>query len=110
MKCPRDGATLLMAERHGIEIDYCPECRGIWLDRGELEKITDRAAQYDPAAPRIPDDYETARRQAESERGRERGLDLEGLGDLLKRRRDDDDEFYRRKKRKKGFLDDLFDF
>jgi len=43
MKCPTDNATLIMSERHGIEIDYCPECRGVWLDRGELDKIIDRA-------------------------------------------------------------------
>jgi Zn-finger nucleic acid-binding protein len=34
MKCPVDGATLVMADRQGVEIDYCPECRGVWLDRG----------------------------------------------------------------------------
>ena len=45
MKCPVCGATLLMSERHGVEIDYCPECRGIWLDRGELDKIIERAAE-----------------------------------------------------------------
>jgi uncharacterized protein len=43
MKCPNDSATLVMSERAGVEIDYCPECRGIWLDRGELDKILDRA-------------------------------------------------------------------
>ena len=43
MKCPTDAATLVMSERSGIEIDYCPECRGVWLDRGELDKIIDRA-------------------------------------------------------------------
>ena len=43
MNCPTDGTTLLMSERQGIEIDYCPECRGIWLDRGELDKLLDRA-------------------------------------------------------------------
>lgn len=48
MKCPvcKD-VTLLMAEKHGVEIDYCPECRGIWLDRGELDKIIERASKYD---------------------------------------------------------------
>lgn len=46
MKCPTDGADLRMSERNGIEIDYCPQCRGIWLDRGELDKILDREAQY----------------------------------------------------------------
>ncbi len=43
MRCPTDNATLVMSERSGIEIDYCPECRGVWLDRGELDKIIDRA-------------------------------------------------------------------
>lgn len=67
MKCPTDGATLVMSERSGIEIDYCPDCRGVWLDRGELDKIIDRAgataAPVAPApaglasAPQIPDQY-----------------------------------------------------
>ena len=43
MKCPVcKNVTLLMSEKNGIEIDYCPECRGIWLDRGELEKIIEK--------------------------------------------------------------------
>ncbi|NJC04912.1 hypothetical protein GGQ97_000705 [Sphingomonas kaistensis] len=56
MKCPVDGATLQMSERSGIEIDYCPECRGVWLDRGELDKIITRSAEADapPAAPIPP--------------------------------------------------------
>ena len=44
MKCPIDGTALLITERSGVEIDYCPQCRGVWLDRGELDKIIDRAA------------------------------------------------------------------
>ena len=44
MKCPIDDAELVMSERQGVEIDYCPTCRGVWLDRGELDKILDRAA------------------------------------------------------------------
>jgi Zn-finger nucleic acid-binding protein len=51
MKCPTDGSTLTMSERAGVEIDYCPECRGVWLDRGELDKILDRATSDAPAAP-----------------------------------------------------------
>lgn len=43
MQCPTDGATLVMSERSGIEIDYCPDCRGIWLDRGELDKLVERS-------------------------------------------------------------------
>ena len=56
MACPVDGATLVMSERSGIEIDYCPTCRGVWLDRGELDKIIERnassqSAQQQPAPP-----------------------------------------------------------
>jgi Zn-finger nucleic acid-binding protein len=51
MKCPTDSATLVMSERSGIEIDYCPECRGVWLDRGELDKILERATAETPPAP-----------------------------------------------------------
>ena len=52
MQCPTDGTTLVMSERSGIEIDYCPQCRGVWLDRGELDKIIERSAE---AAPRAAD-------------------------------------------------------
>ena len=45
MKCPTcPEATLVMSDRQGVEIDYCPACRGIWLDRGELDKLLERAA------------------------------------------------------------------
>ena len=47
MLCPIDQTPLIMTDRYGVEIDYCPKCRGIWLDRGELDKIIDRAkAEY----------------------------------------------------------------
>jgi len=42
VNCPTDGTVLLMSERQGVEIDYCPQCRGVWLDRGELDKILER--------------------------------------------------------------------
>ncbi len=52
MKCPVCDVDLLMTERQGIEIDYCPKCRGVWLDRGELDKIIDRAgAELAATAP-----------------------------------------------------------
>lgn len=51
MQCPTDGTTLTMSERSGIEIDYCPECRGVWLDRGELDKIIERSLTQAPPAP-----------------------------------------------------------
>ncbi len=48
MQCPVDGETLVISERSGVEIDYCPKCRGVWLDRGELDKILERSGE--PAA------------------------------------------------------------
>ena len=51
MACPNDGATLVMSERSGIEIDYCPTCRGVWLDRGELDKIIERNAAENTPPP-----------------------------------------------------------
>jgi Zn-finger nucleic acid-binding protein len=45
MKCPTcESSVLVMSERQGVEIDYCPQCRGVWLDRGELDKLLERAA------------------------------------------------------------------
>ena len=54
MACPIDGAALVMSERQGIEIDYCPTCRGVWLDRGELDKIIERSSADQPAPPPQP--------------------------------------------------------
>ena len=119
MLCPVDGETLTMSERSGIEIDYCPKCRGVWLDRGELDKIIDRAlADADaaparparPAAPVFaPPPPQTAAPVYQPEPGR-RAPD--GYAQPP-RRRDDDDDDYRggyKKKRREGFLSDLFDF
>ncbi|HLI27965.1 MAG TPA: zf-TFIIB domain-containing protein [Chloroflexota bacterium] len=54
MKCPNCTTTLQLAERQGVEIDYCPRCRGVWLDRGELDKLIERAAAEWDAPPRYP--------------------------------------------------------
>lgn len=51
MKCPHCNIALVMTERSGIEIDYCPQCRGVWLDRGELDKIIERSAASQQPAP-----------------------------------------------------------
>ncbi len=51
MRCPVDNETLVMADRGGVEIDYCPKCRGVWLDRGELDKIIERSLGGPAAAP-----------------------------------------------------------
>jgi len=93
VKCPIDNVDLIMSERHGIEIDYCPTCRGVWLDRGELDKIIERAAlqtspQPQQASPPRHDD-----RRADHYRGR-----------------DFDDDAYKRKRKRESFLGELFDF
>ena len=61
MTCPHCAVPLVMSERQGVEIDYCPQCRGVWLDRGELDKILERAsADVAPprAAPQAPPSYQ----------------------------------------------------
>jgi Zn-finger nucleic acid-binding protein len=52
MRCPHCDEELEMADRQGIEIDYCPNCRGVWLDRGELDKIIERSAEFAPQPSR----------------------------------------------------------
>jgi Zn-finger nucleic acid-binding protein len=53
MLCPTDQTVLVMTERKGVEIDYCPTCRGVWLDRGELDKIIDRSLESEIAAEAV---------------------------------------------------------
>ena len=86
MKCPSCNETLLMSDKNGIEIDYCPNCRGIWLDRGELDKIIERSTSHYSSK----DNY---------------GKDQE--------RYDQPNQSYQSKpyqKKKGSFLGDLFDF
>ena len=64
MKCPLDNETLVVAERAGVEIDYCPKCRGVWLDRGEIDKIIERSSAS--SAP------EASYRSSADERGGQR--------------------------------------
>ncbi|MDF1727863.1 MAG: zf-TFIIB domain-containing protein [Sulfitobacter sp.] len=66
MQCPIDGETLVISERSGVEIDYCPKCRGVWLDRGELDKILERSGE--PAS--IPQQYGTERRSGDHKKKR----------------------------------------
>jgi hypothetical protein len=57
MKCPVcNNVDLQMADRQGVEIDYCPQCRGVWLDRGELDKIIERSSQAFDDDDRMDDD------------------------------------------------------
>ena len=58
MICPADQTPLTMSERQGIEIDYCPTCRGVWLDRGELDKIIERSAAQPADAPPPQQQYQ----------------------------------------------------
>ena len=97
MQCPVcENVALSISSREGIEIDFCPQCRGVWLDRGELDKIIERAAPVGAAAaPPPPPRYEEPRRE--------------------ERYRDDDDDRYRgggsdKRRKRRSFLDDLFDF
>ena len=100
MLCPVCRVDLVMSERQGVEIDYCPRCRGVWLDRGELDKILERnAAELAPspgaaAPPPPPPEYRR------DEYGREQRRD-----------HDDHDRHYKHGKpyRKKSFLEELFD-
>ncbi|HEX2869365.1 MAG TPA: zf-TFIIB domain-containing protein [Ignavibacteriales bacterium] len=90
MQCPICNVDLLISDKQGIEIDYCPKCRGIWLDRGELDKIIERSA---------------AAQEGYGGRENESRPDFQ---------RHDEDYKYEREKgyknKKKSFLDDLFDF
>lgn len=119
MRCPVDNETLVMADRGGVEIDYCPKCRGVWLDRGELDKIIERAlAELDGAKaparaaapafapPPPPQQQATPVYQPEPRAP-------QGYREDDRRRRDDDDDDYKyghKKKRRESFLSDIFDF
>lgn len=61
MLCPVCKVGLLLSERQGIEIDYCPQCRGVWLDRGELDKIIERSDAHDVAQPKLEPPYSSKR-------------------------------------------------
>lgn len=92
MKCPNCNETLVIADRQGVEIDYCPNCRGVWLDRGELDKIIERSATYyaKPEAERDRYDADEYRKQYPS--------------------RDPYNDPHYRHRKKKGFFGDFFDF
>jgi uncharacterized protein len=97
MQCPTDGTTLTMSERSGIEIDYCPTCRGVWLDRGELDKIIERSLTQVPAAPAAPAAPAQQGYDRSYDRGHDRGYDQGGQGAPY------------RKKKKESWLSELFD-
>ena len=86
MICPVCNVELLLNERQGVEIDYCPKCRGVWLDRGELDKLIERSARVS---------Y-----------NREHGYDDDDNKHYREYR--EHPEYHKRKR--KGWLDDVFDF
>jgi len=89
MQCPIDQTELRITDRQGVEIDYCPKCRGVWLDRGELDKILERGGGLSEQRQEAPYAWDRERR----------------------RDRDDDDYGYDpRRRRRRSFLDDIFDF
>lgn len=112
MRCPVcDDVSLVISSREGIEIDHCPQCRGVWLDRGELDKVIERAAPSVVGAARPPAEpprgYEQPRyEQPRYEQPRHEQSRYEQPRYEQPRY---DDRDYKRKKRK-SFLDDLFDF
>ena len=102
MQCPVCvDEKLVISSREGVEIDYCAQCRGVWLDRGELDKIIDRVGVAAPAVAVPPRD--------ERPRYDDRGRDDDRDGDRDDRYGDRDDR-YDKKRRRKSFLEEIFDF
>ncbi len=92
MNCPVCSVPLVMADRQGVEIDYCPKCRGVWLDRGELDKLIERSGAESHA---YAGDYDR---------------DAHGYKYSKEHYRDDDDRYRTHPHKKKSFFGELFDF
>lgn len=99
MLCPNCRVDLVMSERQGVEIDYCPRCRGVWLDRGELDKILERNA-----AELAPPDARPLATPPPPPSGLRRGEDRDRYRDDHRR-----DEHKHHGHRRRSFLEDLFD-
>ena len=101
MLCPICTVDLVVADRQGIEIDYCPKCRGVWLDRGELDKIIERTSVNIASAVQTRTEPVGMSDPSRDKDYRKRDWDD-----------DDDDDYYRRtgKKRKKSVWSEIFDF
>lgn len=95
MNCPVCSLPLQMTDRSGVEIDYCQKCRGVWLDRGELDKIIERASHAQPGQPHPVDHPVQPRDRENGYRGREEDYPNYSHG---------------KKRKKESFLGDLFDF
>ena len=98
--CPNCRVNLVMSERQGVEIDYCPQCRGVWLDRGELDKILERSAAELSAASQ-PQQPPMSQQSSPPP-------DYRGDHDRDRYRHSDEYQ-YKPHKRRKSFLEDLFD-
>ena len=98
MPCPICRVPLVMSERQGLEIDYCPQCRGVWLDRGELDKIIQRSAQDAPSPAPAPAS-QSGFLNPQHHQGQNPGYSQPyGHG-----------QQYGHQKRKKSFIEEIFD-
>ena len=101
MKCPNDNETLVLSERSNIEIDYCPTCRGVWLDRGELDKLIERSAETSRGSAPAPQPIATPPVDTIQHAPQEyRYMDEYR----------DNSNYNTKHKKRESFLGDLFDF
>lgn len=108
MVCPHCHVDLVMSERQHVEIDYCPKCRGIWLDRGELDTIIDRAVAESRAAS--PVSLLPSTSGAQNPWPLHAARNQESYYEQARARRDDDDDHHRDgRHRRESFLQALFD-
>lgn len=103
MKCPSCEELLIMTDRQGVEIDYCPKCRGVWLDKGELDKIIERSAAAESSQELKQQEKRTNRQDDDDD-------DDDDNGGLFNRKRRDNDTGQHPNRKKGGFLSNLFDF
>jgi len=111
MNCPNCNIALMMTERKGIEIDFCTQCRGVWLDRGELDKIIEISTKELTASIKESAPQRDAVRPSKSDRSRQYSRERDDHRDR-DRYRDDDRGKYRdrdRYKKPKSTLEQLFD-
>jgi uncharacterized protein len=97
MPCPVCAVPLAMSDRQGIEIDYCPQCRGVWLDRGELDKIIERSETPAPSQPAPQQSAPPMQQQGYPQQGYQKPYGDQGQHG-----------YYKHKKRK-SWLEDIFD-
>lgn len=99
-----------MTDRQGIEIDYCPQCRGVWLDRGELDKLIERSATPEPQGSSAGATTQPLTYPQERPRYDEHDRDYDNYRQDRPRHDEHDRDYDRKKKKRGNFLEDLFDF